>query len=109
MTRALSTMPPPSGQMIVTDWRDYQKNTLQSFFSLTLPSGLRLLGCGYHMRADGRRWVSMPAEKYTKADGEVSYKPIVEFADKAAHDRFQRAALDAIDRYLAGLAGRSAR
>ena len=83
----------------VSNWKPYLKNTLQAFLSLTLPSGMTLNGCSYHRKNDSR-WIGVPSQKFTKADGSVSYTPIVEFTSDDAHRRFQEQAIAAVDRYL---------
>ena len=83
----------------VLDWRAHEKNTLQAFLSLSLPSGMILHGCSYHRRNDSR-WIGVPSNKFTKADGSVSYTPIVEFTTDDAHRRFQQQAIACVDRYL---------
>ena len=83
----------------VLDWKAHEKNTLQAFLSLSLPSGMILHGCSYHRRNDSR-WIGVPSNKFTKADGSVSYTPIVEFTTDDAHRRFQQQAIACVDRYL---------
>ena len=39
----------------------------------------------------------MPAQKFVKDDGTTSYTPLVEFANKAAREKFQAAAVRAVD------------
>jgi hypothetical protein len=55
----------------VSNWKPYTKNTLQAFLSLTLPSGMTLHGCSYHRKNDSR-WIGVPGQKFTKADGSVT-------------------------------------
>ena len=85
----------------VSNWKPYPKNTLQAFLSLTLPSGLMLHGCSYHRKNDAR-WIGVPSQKFTKADGSVSYSPIIEFVADDAYRRFQEQAIAAVDRHLGG-------
>jgi hypothetical protein len=82
--------------MSVSEWRPYVKNTLQGFFTLTLPSGLVIHGCTFHTKGDSR-WVGLPAQKIVKEDATSSYTPIIEFTTREAKDRFQAAALAAVD------------
>jgi hypothetical protein len=109
MTRALSTMPTPSGQMAVSNWRDFQKNSLQGFFTLTTPAGLVIHGCSYFVREDGKRGVGVPQRPLKSKTGETTYTPVIEFRDDQTKRRFEDAALDAVDRYLGSLAGRGPR
>lgn len=87
--------------MEVVSFREMRKGqSLQGFFSVALPSGLRLIDLAYHQRKDGARWISMPAKSYEKADGVTSWVPMVDFSGKAARERFTTQALQALDNYL---------
>jgi hypothetical protein len=97
MPRAQQSAPSPD--FAVSNWKPFEKNTLRGFLTLTLPSGLILHNCTFHRKGDSR-WLGLPAQRFTKPDGTTSYTPQVEFVDRAASDRFQTAALQAIDRYL---------
>jgi hypothetical protein len=92
-----------SGEFTITNWRPFERNTLKAFLTVTPPSGLVLNGCTLHEK--GSRWVGMPAEKFVKADGTTSWKPIVEFASKGARDRFQAEAVRAVEQFLANGGG----
>jgi len=94
----------PSATFAIIDWRPFQKNTLQAFLSLQLPSGLVIRDCTFHQKGDSR-WIGLPARPYEEPGGGKSWSPIVEFASKEARDRFQAAALAAIDQYLAATMG----
>ena len=72
--------------------------------TLTLPSGLVIHGCSLH-RKDAARWISLPSRRYSKTDGSTGYAPVIEFATKDAGRRFQQAALEAVDSFLADGAG----
>src|SRR5882672_8953873 len=85
----------------ISGWNPYTKNTLQGFFTLTMPSGMVLHGCTFHRKNDSR-WIGVPSQKFTKADGSVGYTPIVEFATDDAQRRFQEQAVAAVDRYQGG-------
>ena len=91
-------------EFAVSNWKAFEKNTLRGFLSLTTPSGLVLHGCTFHEKAESR-WVGMPAQKFTKDDGSTSYTPVIEFASKDARDRFQDAAVRAVEKFLAGGGG----
>jgi hypothetical protein len=89
-------------EMEIVSWREKKKGeSLQGFFSVALPSGLRLIDMTYHKRKDGARWVGMPAKSYQKDDGSTSWVPLVEFTGKAAKERFSKQALQALDNYFA--------
>jgi hypothetical protein len=90
-----------------SDWRAVVKNSLQGFCVLTLsPSGLVLRDCSVHERPDGKRWVGLPAKpqldsegrhRKDPASGKPLWLPLVEIKGKAERERFQRAALAAVD------------
>lgn len=79
----------------VTSWKAFRKNTLLGFFDLTLPSGMIVHGCSVHER-DGERWIGLPAQKFTKADGSAGFTPVIDFTSKEARQKFQEQALAAI-------------
>lgn len=93
-----------------SDWRPVVKNTLQGFLTLKLsPSGIVLHECSLHETADGRRWISLPSKPQIGEDGrhrtdpttwKKLYVPVVEIAGKAERERFQTAALAAVDKLL---------
>jgi hypothetical protein len=91
-----------------SDWREVVKNSLQGFVTLTLsPSGVVLKECSYHERPDGSRWIGMPARPLLDAEGrhrkdqttgKLLYTSIVEVKGRAERERFQAAALAAVDK-----------
>ena len=91
-----------------SDWRPISKNTLQGFCTLTLsPSGLVLKECSLHARPDGKRWIGLPSKpqidsegrhRKDPATGKLPWTSVVEIAAKIERERFQRAALFAIDK-----------
>lgn len=93
-------MAPITQNFAVRELKHFQKNTLQAFLSLELPSGLILHGCTLH-KQNGSRWIGVPARQYEKSDGEKSWMRLVDFTSKDARERFQAAALAAVERYLA--------
>lgn len=97
----MTAAPSQSADFVVSDFEPRVKNTLRAIFTLDLPSGLRFIGCTLHEK-EGSRWIGLPAQSYIGQDGAKKWKPIVEFTNKTARDRFQAAALDAIDRYREG-------
>jgi hypothetical protein len=88
-------------ELLVTDWKAYEKNTLRGFLTLTLPSGLVIHNCTLHQK-DGSRWIGLPARQYSKDDGSTGYTPLIEFTTKDVRLRFQAAALEAVDRFTEG-------
>jgi hypothetical protein len=97
--------------MSVMDYRpvDPPRNTLVAFLNLRLsPSGLVLHDCTEHKTAEGKRWIGLPgrpridstAHLHRKdvTTGKFEWTPIVEIYGQAERERFQQAALAAIDR-----------
>ena len=75
--------------------------SLQGFATLQLPSGLVLHDCAFHEGGNGAGWIGMPARSYTTKDGNTSWQRLVDFADRHSHEKFQQAALAALDEYFA--------
>jgi hypothetical protein len=88
-------------ELLVTNWKAYEKNTLRAFLSLTLPSGIVIHNCALHEK-DGARWIGLPSRQYSKPDGSIGYSLVVEFTDDDTRRRFQAAALAAVDRFMNG-------
>jgi len=92
-----------------SNWRPRESNTLQGFCTLTLkPSGIVINECSLHKK-NGQRWIGLPGKpqldsegrvRKEGATGKVLYVPIVEIAGKAERERFQEAALAAVDALL---------
>ncbi|HWQ57122.1 MAG TPA: hypothetical protein VN442_25775 [Bryobacteraceae bacterium] len=83
----------------VIDYRAFSKNTLAGFLDLSLPlAGITVLGCTLH-RHCGNAWVSLPAVRHVE-NGAVRYTPVLSFADAAARDAFQVAAIIAVNEHL---------
>jgi hypothetical protein len=83
----------------ITAWKPHLKNSLRGFFTAILPSGLVIHDLMLHER-DGARWIGFPAREWKDAQGEKQYARFIEFSSRAATDRFQVAALEALDRHL---------
>ncbi len=86
-------------EFIASDWKPLEKNTLRGFFTIILPSGMRLRECSLHAR-DGSRWIGLPTKTWTKRDGSTAHTPLVDFVSDDALDRFGVLALAAIDKLL---------
>jgi hypothetical protein len=94
-----------------SDWREVMRNSLKGFCHLTLsPSGLILRDCALHER-DGRRWIGLPSRpqidwegrhRKDSVTGKLMWSPTVEIRGREERERFQAAALAAIDRFLGG-------
>jgi hypothetical protein len=85
----------------IANWKTHERNTLRGFFDLILPSGLVIRDAMLHER-NGKCWVSMPGKPYTEVDGTISYCNIVDFDSPDARQRFQAAALTAVQHYRDG-------
>jgi hypothetical protein len=86
-------------EIIITDWRPHEKNSLKGFFSATLPSGLILRDLMLHER-NGARWISFWAREWADSGGVKHYAQLVQFTDRRTADEFRRDVLDALDRHL---------
>jgi hypothetical protein len=90
-----------------SEWRPLLSGTLQGFFALQLPSGLRINDCTLHEKGD-RRWIGLPGKPQLEdgrhrkdpTTGKGLYVPIVEIPAREVRDRFQEHALAAVDRLL---------
>ena len=95
--------------IVASDWRPFERNTLKGFVTLTLkPSGLVLRECSLHEK-NGQQWIGLPGKPQIDSEGrhrkdpttgKPAYTPIVEIAGKAERERFQAAALAAVDKLL---------
>ena len=86
-------------QMQISNWKAHEKNTLRGFFTIITASGLIINDCTLHQKGD-RRWVGLPAREYTDTNGDRTFATLLAFIDRPTSDRFQTAALDALDRYF---------
>jgi hypothetical protein len=81
-----------------SNWRRFEKNTLQGFFDLTVhPLGLLIKGCTLHSKS-GKRWIGFPGKSYTDKEGNTTWQNILEIADRSESDFFRDAALAEVDR-----------
>lgn len=76
--------------------RRINKGALLGFATLRIEAWhLTIHNCGWFRSTKGE-WISMPSQRYETRDGKVKYQPLVEFSDKMAAERFQAAALRAV-------------
>jgi hypothetical protein len=95
--------------IVAKDFQPRASNSLRGFITLQfIPSGLALRDCTLHEK-DGRRWIGLPAKPQIDSEGRVRkdlttgktlYTPVIEIPGKAERERFQQAALAAVDRLL---------
>jgi hypothetical protein len=74
---------------------------LLGFVSLVIePLGLRIRDCTFH-RKDGSSWISFPARPYVAKDGKQTWAAILEITTTEGRARFQRAAVPAVEAFIA--------
>jgi DNA-binding cell septation regulator SpoVG len=86
-------------KIIISDWKPHLKNSLQGFFSATLPSGMVIHNLTVHEK-NGSRWVGLPSREWTNNEGVKQYAVLIEFADRGTADRFRDNLLEALDQHL---------
>ena len=91
--------------VICTAWKPFERNTLRGFADLWLRAArLTIKGCAVHEKND-KRWVQLPAKPQLDkernlvrdADGKVQYVKMMDFDSKEVADRFNAAAVKAIE------------
>ena len=91
--------------VLCTAFKAYEKNTLRGFADLWLRAArLHVRGCAVHEK-NGKRWVQLPARPQLDKDrnlvkgdgGKVAYATILEFDSREVADKFNAAALKAIE------------
>ena len=95
--------------IVAKDFQPRVSNTLRGFVVLRLaPSGVTIRDCSLHEQ-NGRRCIRLPGKPQLDAEGRVRrdpttgktlYVPVFEIPGRAERERFQQAALAAIDRPL---------
>jgi len=95
-----NTATPAISQVTCLKFKAFEKNTLQGFVDLET-YGITICDCTLHLK-EGKRWVSFPAKPYKAQDGKDLWAPSVKIADRDYYFRFQRAALEALDRFTGG-------
>jgi hypothetical protein len=96
--------------MRASGWRPHSSGSLQGFFDLLLPSGLKLNDCTLHQQGE-KRWIGLPGKPQLDQDGSARkdpatgkrlYTPTAEIPAREVRDNFTKQALAAVDRMLAG-------
>ena len=85
----------------VLNFKPFNRGALRGWVDLIIqPIGLKFNGVAFFQK-DGKEWLKLPQREY-ELNGERRFSPIAEFDSKDAHDRFQRAALEALDGFRRG-------
>lgn len=85
-----------SATISIRNWKSFTSGALQGFFSVELPSGIRIHKCQLFEK-NGKRWIGLPSEKFEGRDGQKKYTALVEFGNRDAADRFRDAVLSALE------------
>jgi hypothetical protein len=98
-----------AAMIIASNWRPLLKSRVHGFLTPILdPSGIELGECSLHEKG-GKRWIGLPSRPQNKRDGspkldpktgKAAWQPLVVIEEKEVRDRFQRAAIDTVDRLL---------
>jgi len=93
--------------VVCTAFKPFERNTLKGFADLWLRGArLNIRGCAVHEK-NGKRWVQLPAkpqldkdrELIRDAGGKIQYAPVMEFDSREVADRFNAAALKAVEAF----------
>ena len=96
---------PEGATVVCIAWKPLERNTLQGFADLWLRNArLNIHGCAVHEK-NGKRWVQLPARPQLDkdrhlvrdSDGKVQYGKVIDFDSREVADRFNAAALKAIE------------
>lgn len=68
--------------MKVSNFRQFEKNTLRGFFKIEVAPGLEIDDCTLHEK-NGKAWFGFPGLPWTDKDGNKTYKTIIQIPDKA--------------------------
>jgi hypothetical protein len=83
--------------VVATNYRPIGKNTLVASVDLTVPRWrLTFRGCLLH-RKGTKEWIAFGAREWVDRSGNKQYADLIQFTDRATFDRFQIAALAAVN------------
>ena len=83
----------------ITKFRRFSKNSLQGFCNILMTNiGLEIRDATYHV-SDKGCWIGLPAKPYQDENGATKYSYIIKFVDKTKYEQFQKAAIEALDKY----------
>jgi hypothetical protein len=89
--------------VMILEWKPMNRNTLFGFAKLQL-GALTISDCPVHETA-GRKWVGLPSKPMIDGDGnakrddagKLRYAPLLQWATKAASDRFSDSVIAALE------------
>ena len=98
--------PPAARTVKILRWHPHRNSagTVLGYFDVQLASGMIVNGCKLMTGPTGKYWVAPPSQQQTNkdgsprltSDGRPVWKGVIEFADKAARDRFCETTLRAL-------------
>lgn len=91
----------PNG-IVCSALRRIDKGNLIAIGTIQIPAWhLEIAECKWCRSKEGKEFIALPSSKFTNRAGETAYKTLVSFTDRAASDRFQAAALAAMQGFQA--------
>ncbi len=88
------------GNIEVVEYRPHESGQLRGYLSLIVPP-LLIHDVKLFETDDGVRFVRLPDREFQKRDGGTGYAPIIELVARHLDRKFQVAAIEARERYLA--------
>lgn len=83
-----------ASEIVVSDFRAFEKNTLRGFFTLTV-GGISIRDCAFHEK-NGKTWFAFPGKKIDK-NGAMEWINTVFVEERALLDRLQATVRRQID------------
>ena len=84
----------------ISNFKKFQKNTLQGFFDVKLTNiGLEVRGCCLHEKEENR-WIQLPSKPYEKEDGSRGWQYILDFYQKDKRESFQKEVLNELEHVM---------
>lgn len=86
-------------EISVTNYKRYEKNTLQAFVDLEIVDiGLTIKGCTVHQKSSST-WIGFPGREYKDSEGKTQWANILQFS-KEKGDEFKSKTIEAIRNYV---------
>jgi hypothetical protein len=86
-------------KVLVTNYKRYEKNTLQAFVDLEIVEiGLTIKGATVHQK-EGSAWIGLPGREYKDEDGKKQWANILQFS-KEKGEEFKLGAIEAIKTFV---------